>query len=165
MARRVFFSFHYQKDIFRVNVVRKSNLIQDGTPFIDYSLWEESPKKKEKTIKHLIDQGLEGTTVTCVLIGSETASRPYVQYEIEQSRIRGNGLLGIFINEIKIPRVGTDIRGRSPFGFFDFFNGIRTYDWKSDNGYQNMGTWIERAYRSSKKWQREQEIQHKIRRI
>ena len=36
-----------------------------------------------------------------VLIGAETANRPWVKYEIEQSIARKNGLLGIYIHRLK----------------------------------------------------------------
>lgn len=46
MARRVFFSFHYQRDIWRVNQIRNIGEIV-GTAavgFHDASLWEEAKK-------------------------------------------------------------------------------------------------------------------------
>jgi hypothetical protein len=81
---------------FRVNVVRKSGVVL-GTAaacFQDASLWEKTKKQGTEAVKRLIDRGLEGTMVTCVLIGQKTASRRYVTYEIQQSVKRGNGLLG-----------------------------------------------------------------------
>ena len=47
MARRVFFSFHYERDIWRANVVRNSWVTQDreAAGFWDASLWEEAKKK------------------------------------------------------------------------------------------------------------------------
>jgi hypothetical protein len=66
MARRVFFSFHYQNDVWRANQVRNSHIV-DGTAaagFQDGSLWEEAKKKGDAAIKKLIDDGLSGTTVT-----------------------------------------------------------------------------------------------------
>ena len=36
-----------------------------------------------------------------VLIGSETASRKWVQYEIEQGWKRGKGVVGIYIHNLK----------------------------------------------------------------
>ena len=52
MARRAFFSFHYQKDIFRANVVRNhwitqrdSNKKYNTRLFWDGSLWEEVKRK------------------------------------------------------------------------------------------------------------------------
>jgi len=49
----------------------------------------------------MILKNLKDTTVTVVLIGKETASRPWVKYEIEQSIARKNGLLGIYIHHLK----------------------------------------------------------------
>src|SRR5579871_2477816 len=102
MARRVFFSFHYQHDIWKVNIVRNSHIVEGcaAAGFHDASLWEETKKKGDAAIKRLIDRGLENTSVTCVLIGAFTAQRQYVDYEIEQSVKCGNGLLGVHINNI-----------------------------------------------------------------
>src|SRR6266446_4551666 len=100
MARRVFLSFHYQRDLWRVNVVRNSGVVEgvSAAGFHDAYLWEETKKRGDGAIKKLIDSGLNGTSVTIVLIGAETASRTYVSYEIEQSVARRNGILGIRIN-------------------------------------------------------------------
>jgi hypothetical protein len=110
MARKVFFSFHYQRDLWRVNVVRNSGVI-DGVSaagFYDASLWEDAKRRGDDAVKRLINDGLKGTSVTAVLIGAETAKREYVSYEIERSIALGNGLLGIRINDIK------DKDGRRP---------------------------------------------------
>jgi hypothetical protein len=103
MARRVFFSFHYQNDIFRVNQIRNSHVVEGcaAAGFQDASLWEEARRKGDSAIKALINNGLNNTSVTVVLIGEQTAYRKYVTYEIEQSIACGNGLLGIYINNIK----------------------------------------------------------------
>lgn len=103
MARRVFFSFHFERDIWRVNQVRNCNVVAgaDVAGFFDHSEYEEAKKKGDENIKRLIRSKLEGTSVTVVLIGTETASRPYVQYEVAQSIARNNGLLGIHIHHLK----------------------------------------------------------------
>src|SRR5260370_40881835 len=100
MARRVFFSFHYDHDIWRANQVRNSNVVAgtDVAGFFDHSEYEEAKKKGKEAIKRLIRDKLVGTSVTVVLIGEETASREYVQYEIDQSIDRKNGLLAIYIH-------------------------------------------------------------------
>lgn len=48
MAKRTFFSFHYQRDIWRVNVVRNSGVVigSSAAGFHDASLWEEAEKKR-----------------------------------------------------------------------------------------------------------------------
>lgn len=103
MARRVFFSFHYD-DVTRVNIVRNSNKFtrqyEGVSRFHDASLWEEAKRQGDASIKRLIDGGLKNTSVTCVLIGQETWRRPWVRYEIIKSFSRGNGLFGIRIHDV-----------------------------------------------------------------
>jgi hypothetical protein len=103
MARRVFFSFHYDRDVWRANQVRNCNVIAgvDEAGFFDHSEYIEAKARGNAAIKNMILRHLEGTSVTVVLIGSETAYRPWVRYEIEQSIARKNGLLGIYIHHLK----------------------------------------------------------------
>ena len=56
-----------------------------------------SKEKNDDAIKRMIDKGLEGTSVTVVLIGKETSDRKWVRYEIKESYKKGNGLLGVYI--------------------------------------------------------------------
>ena len=143
MARKVFFSFHYGKDISRANVVRKSWVTKDkGTAgFLDASLWEEAKAKGEAAIKKLIDDQMVGTTVTAVLIGSQTSERAYVQYEINKSIERGNGLLGIYVHNIRDLSSSVAPKGLNPLA-----SRYSTYDWVAGNGYANLGSWVEAAY-------------------
>lgn len=119
MAKRVFFSFHYQDVIdFRANVVRNHWMTKDDREeagFFDASLWESSRKRGPDALKTLIDAGLENTTVTCVLIGDDTHARPWVRYEILQSMKRGNKLFGIHINGINGKNGKSKDIGPNPF--------------------------------------------------
>jgi len=152
MARRVYFAFHYQRDIWRVNVVRNSNIVEgfESAGFIDLSLWEEARRKGEEAIKRLINDGLRGTTVTVVLIGAKTSEREYVEYEIDQSWSRGNGLIGIYINNIEDRNGVTDAKGQDPFTLTGY-KGIKTYDWIQNDGYNNLGDWVDSAYDRAQK--------------
>jgi hypothetical protein len=116
MARRVFFSFHYQRDIWRVNQIRSMpNIIGSAAAgFYDASLWEEAIKKGDSAIKKLIDEGLKNTSVTVVFIGAKTAGRKYINYEIEKSIERGNGIVGIQIHHLKDQDGNTDSQGDTP---------------------------------------------------
>jgi hypothetical protein len=156
MARRAFFSFHYANDIWRVSQIRNSWVTQDRETagFWDAADWEKVKRAGDGAIKRWIDRQLDGTSVTVVLIGSETAERTYVRYEIARSHERGNGLLGVRIHRLKNSRGLTSSAGRNPFD--DFYvqrNGSRTYlsetypvyDWVSDDGYPNFADWIEEA--------------------
>lgn len=55
---------------------------RDAAGFWDASLWEEANVKGDESLKRLIQSGLGNTSVTAVLIGPETFSRPWVIYEI-----------------------------------------------------------------------------------
>lgn len=105
MARRVFFSFHYQDVIdFRANVVRQHWLTKpdrESVGFFDASIWESAKKTGGIAVKRLINAGLDGTSVTCVLVGSQTYCRPWVRYEILKSFRKGNSILAVHINSFK----------------------------------------------------------------
>jgi hypothetical protein len=104
MAKRVYFGFHYQDVIdFRANVVRNHWLTKphrESAGFFDASLWEEARKKGDVSLKRLINSGLEGTSTTCILIGSQTYVRPWVRYEILKSFKKGNSIFAVHINSI-----------------------------------------------------------------
>lgn len=116
MARTVFFSFHYQNDIWRVNQIRNlPNIIGTAAAgFKDASLWEESKSKGDSAIQGMIDKALQGTSVTVVFIGSGTADRKFINYEIQKSIARGNGLVGIQIHQLKGQDGQTDFVGKTP---------------------------------------------------
>lgn len=116
MTRRVFFSFHYQRDVWRVNQIRSMpNIIGSAAAgFHDASLWEEARKKGDAAIKELIDSGLQYTSVTVVCIGAKTAGRKYINYEIEKSIERGNGIVGIQIHHLEDQNGKTDSPGETP---------------------------------------------------
>jgi len=145
MARKVFFSFKYE-DVNRSMIVRNSWLTQGTTAgFIDKAEFEAVKKKGDAAIKRWIDDQLKGTSVTVVLVGANTCSSRWVKYEIEQSIERGNGLLGIDISKIKgIDGKTTERCGQLPKGY-------PFYLWNKDNGYDNMGAWIEKAAKAAGK--------------
>lgn len=144
MARRVFFSFKYL-DVSRAMVVRNSWVTQgrEAAGFVDAAEFEKLKRQGDATIKRWIDGQLEGTSVTVVLVGAKTCSSRWVKYEIEQSIARGNGLLGIDVSKIKALDGSTSERcGEIPKGY-------KFYFWNNDNGYENMGKWIEEAAKAA----------------
>ncbi len=153
MARKTFFSFHYERDAWRAGQVRNSNVIasEDEYGFIDGVDWESIKRQGEDAIKRWIKEQLKNTSVTAVLIGKETADREWVHYEIVESWNRGNGLVGIWIHDILDQDRKPEAQGRNPFELFTLPNGRRlsavckTYNWVSDDGRANFGKWIEEA--------------------
>ena len=162
MARRVFFSFYYKRDIWRSNVVRKSWVTKDreAAGFWDASLWEEAQKKGDEAIKKMIDEGLKNTSVGTVLIGKETSGRKWVRYEVRRCHEEGKGLLAIHIHGIEDTSGKTDDKGDNQFGELGkgadgkpvYFRQLYpTYDWVADKGYDNFGDWVEKAAKKAGK--------------
>ena len=141
MARRVFFSFEYEYDVSRAMVVRNSWVTQsrEAAGFVDAADFEEVKRGGGAAIKRWIREQLRGTSVTVVLVVSHTCTSRYVQYEIEQSEASGNGLLGIDISKIK------DLSGNTTQRCSRIPEGYAFYFWNRDDGYSNMGGWIEKA--------------------
>lgn len=144
MTRRVFFSFKY-KDVSRAMVVRNSWVTQghEAAGFIDSADFEKVKRQGDAAIARWIDNQLNGTSVTVVLVGAETCASRWVKYEIERSIERGNGLLGVDISKIKgLDGSTTDRCGQIPKGY-------KFYLWNNDEGYKNLGTWIEQAAKAA----------------
>jgi hypothetical protein len=160
MARRVFFSFHYDRDVRRVVQVRSSWVVRpdgEAQPFFDKAEFEEA-KRRAGGIEKWIEDQLKGTSVTVVLFGAETYSREWVRHEIKRSYELSKGILAIDIHNLKDPQKGADIRGRNPLDYWSvqrdgrsvpFSSLYRTYDWVRDDGYRNMPSWIEAAAKAT----------------
>lgn len=106
MARRTFFSFHYEPDVTRAWVIRNSwvtKLAQgerEDAGFFDSSVFEAAQRESDDALKRFLRDGLRNTTVTCILVGTETGLRRWVRYEVFRSFMRGNGLLAIRVHTI-----------------------------------------------------------------
>lgn len=156
MARSVFFSFHYKNDVWRANQVRNSWVTQgkEAAGFIDSAAFEKIEKEGDAAIKKWIDNQLVGTSVTVVLIGSDTSNRPYVLYELQKSFARGNGILGVHIHQLKNQDGNTSSKGDTTFGELGkdangnpvyFYQIAKVYDYVDNDGYTKLGDWIEAA--------------------
>lgn len=142
-VRNVYFSFHYS-DIWKVNQIRHRGVVigPKTAGFSDKSLKEEAKSKHEAALKRLIAEGLDGTSVTVVLIGRETADRRWVKYEIQQSLKRGNALLGIHLSRVKDQEGRLARRGRVPHALKA--QGAPVYDWTD---VEDFAGWVEDAWR------------------
>jgi hypothetical protein len=126
MARRTFFSFHYKPDVTRAWVVRNSwvtklaQVERDDVGFFDSSVFEDAQRESDEVLKRFLREGLKNTTVTCVLVGNETALRRWVRYEIFQSFVRGNGLLAIRVHSIPGFNKLASAAGFNPFNSVAF---------------------------------------------
>lgn len=140
MARRVFFSFEYG-DVQRAMVVRKSWVTagREAAGVIDSADFEKLKRSGDEVVKRWIDGQLVNTSVTVVLVGSETCESRWVKYEIGRSIARGNGLLGIDVSKIR------DFSGQTTGRCGKLPPGYPFYLWNNEDGYKNLGKWVEAA--------------------
>lgn len=123
MARSVFFSFNYQRDIMRVHQIKQHYFTKEThteTGFFVGSLEEKAQKEGDLVVKNMINKGLVGSSVLCVLIGKETYTRRWVDYEILKAVENGMGVFGIRIHQLKDPKAGADTIGSSPFIYLGY---------------------------------------------
>src|SRR5690606_6223128 len=131
---KCFFRFRYD-DVHRAMNVRNSNVIGGvmKSGFIDKAEFEKIERQGDKAIQTWIDNQLNGTSITVVLVGTNTHKSRWVKYGIEQSIARGNGLLTIAISKI------SDMQGSTTDCCSLRATGYKHYLWNKDNGRDNLG--------------------------
>ena len=160
MGRRVFFGFHYERDMLRVAQIRNSVVVlgagDTSCGLLDGAEWDIIRMGGDGAILRWIDAQLRGTSVTVVLIGAETANRQWINYEIVESVRRGNGLLGVYIHNVRDASGSTTAKGDNPFDYVTRRNtGAKlskeyaTYDWVRDDGPRNLPRWVDAAARQA----------------
>jgi hypothetical protein len=111
---KVFYSFHYDTDVFRVQQIRNIGVVEGDKP-VTANEWEEIRGGGEKAIQNWIDKSIEKCDTLIVLIGAETAGSKWVLYEIEKAWNAHKKVLGIYIHNLKCPKNGTSTPGANPF--------------------------------------------------
>lgn len=87
---------------------------REDTGFFDSSVFEATKRTGDENLKRFLRDGLKNTSVTCVLVGSETSLRRWVRYELLQSFICGNGILAVQIHQIANLEKKTCTAGGNP---------------------------------------------------
>ncbi|MGZ4956164.1 MAG: TIR domain-containing protein [Methylobacter sp.] len=151
--RQIFYSFHFDNDVMRVQQIRNIGALEDNQP-TSPNQWEEVKRKGNASIEKWIDDNMKGRSCVVVLVGEETSARPWVQYEIKKAWEDGKGLLGIHIHNLKCPRNGKGKKGNNPFDQFTFKQGGKVivpkcYIPSTDNAYGDIAIsledWVEAA--------------------
>jgi hypothetical protein len=155
----VFYSFHFGSDVMRVQQIRNIGSIEGNSPTTPNE-WETLKRTGKKAVENWIDQNMKYKRCIVVLIGSETAGRPWVEHEIIKAWNDGKAMIGVHIHNIKCPRTGTSRKGKNPFDSITFKDEsklstvIPCYDPNSTNAYgdisENISSWIDRAVKSKK---------------
>jgi hypothetical protein len=94
VARKVFFSFHYLPDAWRASQIRNMGVLE-GNPPVSDNQWETIVGGGDAAIERWIDAQMSGRSCAIVLIGSATAGRKWITYEISKAWNDGKGVVGI----------------------------------------------------------------------
>ena len=156
--RQVFYSFHYKNDAMRVQLVRNMGMVDGNSP-ASPNEWESVVRKGDTAIKQWIDNAMYYRSCVIVLVGSDTADRKWVKYEIKKAWDEGKGLLGIYIHNLKDPNTGTCSKGANPFDSFKVNSKpmssiVKCHNPDSNDAYndirKNIEKWIEDAINQRK---------------
>lgn len=96
-----------------------------------------------------------------VLLGTNILKISFVQYDICESIKRGNAVIGVYVHNIKdmlTGQISSKCNVHTEIGqyndnlpaYFDKHNDV-IYDYKIDNGYENLGQWVESASKKNGK--------------
>lgn len=116
MARKAFYSFHYNPDNWRAAKIRNIGAIEGNAPASDND-WEKITKGGDAAIQRWIDDQLSGKSVAIVLIGANTAGRKWISYEIAKAWNEKKGVLGIYIHNITDSIGNQTPKGYNPFDY------------------------------------------------
>lgn len=135
--KKVFFSFHYELDNWRVNQIRNMGVVE-GQKICNSNDWEEVKRQGEQSIKNWIDKQMKQCDCVIVLIGEQTHTRKWVKYEVKRAKELGIPVFGIFIHKLKDVNRKEANKGKNIFD-------IQCYE---PNSYQdisnNLESWINR---------------------
>ena len=157
MAPSVFYSFHWDQDKHRVAQVRNMGVVT-GSPIATDNDWEQIKRGGDRAIQRWIDGQMEGTMCCVVLVGTATANRPWVNYELAEAWRQKKGVVAVRINRLKSLDGQQSAPGANPL---DFVKGPRSLplsmvariyeppSWDSKEAYayihDHLGKWIEEA--------------------
>jgi hypothetical protein len=159
MARSVFFSFHYDRDYWRVQQILNMGAVE-GQPILNSQDWEAVKRQGGKAIEKWIDEQMKYKSAVVVLVGAQTAQRPWVQYEIKKAWNEKRALVGIRIHGLADVNGNTDVVGANPFdgiglqGGGTIGNYVTLYNPAGSNSQAvyasikaNIESWVDNAYK------------------
>lgn len=118
-----YFSYHFANDAARASAARRVMAIEADDP-ISPTAWEDLGYGGDTAVTRWVIERMRSKECLIVLIGSQTASRKWVKYEIKQAWESGRGVMGINIHSLLDARGKESKPGKNPFDDF-VYDGIR----------------------------------------
>ena len=120
--RRTFYSFHFDNDAWRAGQVRNIGVTEHDEP-VSSNAWEEVKRGGDAAIQKWINEQMSTRSCVIVLIGSQTAGRKWLDYEIRKAWNDKKGLLGIYIYRLLNQDSKSSSKGTNPFASVQVQNG------------------------------------------
>jgi hypothetical protein len=89
----------------------------DGSSF-ESNDWEKISNTGDEAVKKWINKQMKKAACLVVLIGSQTAGRDWINYEIEHAWAEGKGVLGVYIHKLVGSNGKQAEMGSNPFEYF-----------------------------------------------
>lgn len=124
----VFYSFYYKGDSARVQQIIHMGLVE-GQPVLTAQEWEAVEGQGDAAIQAWIDDQMKWKAAVVVLIGSNTANRKWVNYEITEAWDEKRPLVGIRINGLAPLHWAQESVGANPFASVALQNGGTVADY------------------------------------
>jgi hypothetical protein len=153
---RVFFSFDFTEDLWRASVVRNRWIADpslSGGGFWDPRFASEHPPSGAD-LEQFVEDQIQQSDLTVVLIGRRTSSCPHVLHAISRSAELGHGLLGIHVEQCKDRYGSPGVRGRNPLHDMivnqdgrevPLSDLVPIHDWVDEDGFTNLPDWVDEA--------------------
>ena len=116
IKRQVFYSFHHKLDSWQASMVRDIEVVEGNKPATDND-WEEVISEGVKAIRRWINGQMRQRSCTIVLVGTKTADRNWINYEIKKAWSDEKGVVGIRIHGLKNQAGKTSPQGDNPFDY------------------------------------------------
>lgn len=159
MAKTVFYSFHYARDSWRVQQIINLGAL-DGQPVLNSQDWEAVKRQGDAAIEKWIAEQMARKRALVVLVGAETAARPWVLYEIKKAWADNKPIVGVRIHGLADKSGTVDGAGANPFSSIPVKGGGTLADYltlhtpagtSSKDVYAsiaaNIGDWVDGANR------------------
>lgn len=151
----VFYSFHYARDSWRVQQIMNLGSVE-GQKLLNAQEWEAVKKKGKDAVEKWIDEKMKYKSAVVVLVGTETANRQWVKYEIAKAWNEKRPLVGIRIHNMKDAAGNKGTQGSSPFNIAlkdgtSMSKYVPLHSPSATDAYgdikKNLTTWIDVAYK------------------
>lgn len=142
---RVFISYYYKRD----NDIAKQIIeIVNHDRFNQFTVIQEEKKNHDcQEIKRWVDDQLEKTQITIILISRKTLERRYVSYELRKSVKKGKTIIPIIIDDKNNKFNSKDLSEIKKRLFTIGINEKTTIrKWYSENGSENIVSWLYKAF-------------------